>query len=66
VKGPFIATVDIGSPFKMTSEPYTIAGPPAIEPKIIGKRNLWPIAIAALCIAIAYVVFVSVRKSKTQ
>jgi len=66
VKGPFIATVDIGSPFKMTSEPYTMAGPPAIEPEIIGKRNLWPIAVSVLCIAIAYVVFVSVRKSKTQ
>ena len=43
-----------------------MAGPPAIEPEIIRKQNLWPIAIAVLCIAIAYVVFVSVRKSKTQ
>ncbi|MCJ7675264.1 MAG: hypothetical protein MUO33_08945 [Sedimentisphaerales bacterium] len=66
MQGPFIATVDIGSPFKMTSEPYTIAGPPAIEPEIIGKRNLWPIAIAVLCVAIAYVIFVSVRKSKSK
>jgi hypothetical protein len=65
MKGPFIATVDIGSPFKMTSEPYTIAGPPAIEAEIPGKRNLWPTIIVA-CLIVAFVLILLLRKRPTQ
>jgi hypothetical protein len=67
VKGPFVATVDIGSPFQLQSEPYTITTSTIVhEPQLRAKRNIWPIAIAVLCVAIAYVIFVSVRKSKSK
>ena len=65
MKGPFLATVDIGSPFKMTSEPYTIAGPSAIEPEIIGKRNLWPTIIVLSFIAGLVIVLVF-RRTHTR
>jgi hypothetical protein len=52
--------VDIGAPFKVQSEPYTIAAS-AITP----KRNIW-LTIIALAVVVALVIVQVFRTKRTQ
>lgn len=62
MSGPFVATVEIGAPFKIKSEPYTIEGP-AVEPQIAPKRNIW-VGIIAVSVLIAGLIALMVRRSQ--
>lgn len=60
MSGPFVATIEIGAPFKIKSEPYTIEGP-AVEPQTAPKRNIW-MGIIAVSVLIAGLIVLIVRK----
>ena len=66
MQGPFIATVDIGSPFQLQSEPYTITTSTIVhEPQLLSKRSIWP-AIIVVCAIVAFVIILALRKRATQ
>jgi hypothetical protein len=64
VSGPFVATADIGAPFKIMSEPYTIEGP-AVEPQIVHRRTVW-VAVVVLAIVATFVIAFILRGKKLQ
>ncbi|MCP4261452.1 MAG: hypothetical protein GY774_28715 [Planctomycetes bacterium] len=63
MKGPFIATVDIGAPFKVQSEPYTIAAS-IVKPDITPKRKIW-LTVVVLAVVIALVIIQVFRTKRT-
>ena len=71
MQGPFTATVDIGSPFKVTSTPYMIAGQPA-KPAAVVRRIVWPVLVVVpilvlvLLVVAGVVVVLVVRKGQAQ
>jgi len=56
--------VDIGAPFKVQSEPYTIAAS-VIKPDITPKRNIW-LMVVVLAVVVAIVIFQVFRTKRTQ
>ena len=62
--GPFVATADIGAPFRIKSEPYSIEGP-AVEPQIVHRRTVW-VAVVVLAIVFTFGIAFVLRGKKLQ
>jgi hypothetical protein len=67
VTGPFTATLDLGSPFKLQSEPYALANATTVTPTTTrgvtsGDRRIAQAILIVLCVVVAGALAFTYRK----